>query len=555
MLDAVRLVDPGDPLLPGARARRCSGKRARDAAERDARRSTRAAPTAWPRLYGHWITVNYRESYGLFACSGILFNHESPRRGREFVTRKISEGVARIKLGLAGRAATRQPRRAARLGLRARVRRRHVAHAAAADERRRLRDRHRRAPLGARVRASSPSTHVGLDPDDFVRTDPTLLRPAEVDTLLADPTKAREQLGWRRADPLRRAGPHHGRGRSRAQERDERRAPGARGRDEPARARARDRRGGLHRLDARRSPARARAARWSGSTPSTPSTREAQKRRNLSGALRAPRLPAGRAATSATRAAVGALFAERRFDAVVHLAALAGVRPSLERPGRVRRRERARHRGAARSRPCAHGVARVVFASSSSVYGERARRAVPRDRSRRAADLALRRDQARRRAARAQLPRTRTASASRARASSPPTGRASARPGDPHVRRAHAARRADPGLRRRLRGARLHLRRRSGATGWCARSIRDLGFAILNFGAGRTVSVLEVVAHARARARRQGADRVAAARRRATSRAPGPTSPRRARRSATRRRRRFEAGHRPLRRVAAGAPR
>ncbi len=70
------------------------------------------------KVYGHWITVNYRESYGMHANSGILFNHESPRRGLEFVTRKIAYGVARIKLGLEQRDPPRQPRRPAGLGLR-----------------------------------------------------------------------------------------------------------------------------------------------------------------------------------------------------------------------------------------------------------------------------------------------------------------------------------------------------------------------------------------------------------------------------------------------------
>ncbi len=87
----------------------------------------------WPRspygvakVYGHWITVNYRESYDLFACSGILFNHESPLRGLEFVTRKITDGVARIKLGLQTGAAAGQPRCPARLGICGRLCPRHV---------------------------------------------------------------------------------------------------------------------------------------------------------------------------------------------------------------------------------------------------------------------------------------------------------------------------------------------------------------------------------------------------------------------------------------------
>ena len=89
------------------------------------------APTACAKVYGHWITVNYRESTASTPRCGILFNHESPRRGLEFVTRKITHAVARIKLGLERRAASRQPGRQARLGLRGRLRAGHVAHAPA----------------------------------------------------------------------------------------------------------------------------------------------------------------------------------------------------------------------------------------------------------------------------------------------------------------------------------------------------------------------------------------------------------------------------------------
>ena len=109
------------------------------------------SPYGVSKVYAHYITVNYRESYDLFAVSGILFNHESPRRGLEFVTRKVTDGVARIKLGVADSLQPRQPRRASRLGLCRRLRPRDVADAAAGP-RRRLRDRHRREPLGARAR-------------------------------------------------------------------------------------------------------------------------------------------------------------------------------------------------------------------------------------------------------------------------------------------------------------------------------------------------------------------------------------------------------------------
>ena len=125
----------------------------------------------WPRspygvskVFGHHMTINYRESYGMHASSGILFNHESPRRGQEFVTRKVSQAVARISLGPAGGAGARQPRRRARLGLRRRLRRGDVADAAAAG-RRRLRGRHRRDALDPRAgrRRVPPDRHRRLD--------------------------------------------------------------------------------------------------------------------------------------------------------------------------------------------------------------------------------------------------------------------------------------------------------------------------------------------------------------------------------------------------------
>ena len=89
------------------------------------------SPYGVAKVYGHWITVNYRESYGLYAVSGILFNHESPRRGLEFVTRKVTDGGRAHQARAVARACARQPRCAPRLGLRRRLRRRDVAHAAA----------------------------------------------------------------------------------------------------------------------------------------------------------------------------------------------------------------------------------------------------------------------------------------------------------------------------------------------------------------------------------------------------------------------------------------
>ena len=145
-------------------------------------------------MYGHWITINYRESYNLYACSGILFNHESPRRGLEFVTHKVTHAAARIKLGLQDEV---------RLG--------------------NLEARRDWGYAGDYVRAmwlmlqqaepddyviSTGETHsvrelcevafnrVGLNYEDFVKIDEKFYRPAEVDLLIGDASKGREKLGW-----------------------------------------------------------------------------------------------------------------------------------------------------------------------------------------------------------------------------------------------------------------------------------------------------------------------------------------------------------------------
>ena len=108
------------------------------------------ARTASPSLYGYWIVVNYREAYGMYACNGILFNHESPMRGETFVTRKITRGLARIKVGLQAELLSRQSRRQARLGPCPRLHRDAVADAAA-GETAGLRHRHRTAVQRTRV--------------------------------------------------------------------------------------------------------------------------------------------------------------------------------------------------------------------------------------------------------------------------------------------------------------------------------------------------------------------------------------------------------------------
>jgi GDPmannose 4,6-dehydratase len=159
------------------------------------------SPYAVAKLYGHWITVNYRESFGLHASSGILFNHESPLRGVEFVTRKVTDGVARIKLGLA---------RELRLGnLDAQ---RDWGHAR--DYVRAMWLMLQQETPGDYVVATGRTTtvremcriafeHAGLDMEQHVVIDPALFRPAEVEKLLGDPSKAREQLGWEATTPLR----------------------------------------------------------------------------------------------------------------------------------------------------------------------------------------------------------------------------------------------------------------------------------------------------------------------------------------------------------------
>ncbi len=152
------------------------------------------SPYGVAKVYGHWITVNYRESFDLFAVSGILFNHESPRRGLEFVTRKISDGVARIKLGLA---------RELRLGnLEARRDWGFAGDYVQAMWLMLQQEKPDNYVIGTgethsvREFCETAFGHVGLDYNDFVVQDPRFYRPAEVDLLVADPSKAHAVLGW-----------------------------------------------------------------------------------------------------------------------------------------------------------------------------------------------------------------------------------------------------------------------------------------------------------------------------------------------------------------------
>jgi len=159
------------------------------------------SPYGVAKVYGHWITVNYRESFNLYAVSGILFNHESPRRGLEFVTRKVTDGVARIKLGLA---------KELRLGnLEARrdwgfagdyVRAMWLMLQQEAPDDYVVGTGH---TWSVRQLCDEAFSHVALDYHDFVVQDERFFRPAEVDLLVADPSKARALLGWEPEVPFK----------------------------------------------------------------------------------------------------------------------------------------------------------------------------------------------------------------------------------------------------------------------------------------------------------------------------------------------------------------
>jgi len=193
ILEAIRLVHPKARFYQ-ASSSEMFGK-VTETPQRESTPFYPRSPYGVAKVYGHWITVNYRESYDLFAVSGILFNHESPRRGIEFVTRKVSDGVARIKLGLAKD-----------LHLGNLDARRDWGYAGDYVE-----------AMWLMLQQPTPNDyvvgmgetrsvrelteiafrHVGLDYRQHVVSDPRYYRPAEVELLLADPTKARRELGWK----------------------------------------------------------------------------------------------------------------------------------------------------------------------------------------------------------------------------------------------------------------------------------------------------------------------------------------------------------------------
>ena len=192
MLEAVRLVDPGIRFYQASSSEMFG--RVQKTPQSESTPFYPRSPYAVAKLYGHWITVNYRESYGLHAVSGILFNHESPRRGREFVTRKITERVAQIALGLADELSLGNTDSKRDWG--------YALEYVDAMWRMLQKDEPVDFVIGTGIQHSVQDCLeiafrcVGLDFSEFVKLDASLVRPAEVDTLLADPAKAREQLGW-----------------------------------------------------------------------------------------------------------------------------------------------------------------------------------------------------------------------------------------------------------------------------------------------------------------------------------------------------------------------
>jgi GDPmannose 4,6-dehydratase len=192
LLEAIRRVDP-DIRFYQASSSEMFGK-VREVPQNEQTPFYPRSPYGVAKVYGHFITINYRESYGLFAVSGILFNHESPRRGLEFSTRKISDGVARIKLGLAEEL---------RLGNLDAKRDWGYAGDYVEGMWMMLQQDEPEDFVLATGEAHSVQEFVdiafeyaGLEQGQHVKTDPEFLRPAEVDHLVGDASKAREKLGW-----------------------------------------------------------------------------------------------------------------------------------------------------------------------------------------------------------------------------------------------------------------------------------------------------------------------------------------------------------------------
>ena len=192
ILEAIRLVHPSTKFYQASSSEMFG--RVTETPQRETTSFYPRSPYGVAKVYGHWITVNYRESYNLYAVSGILFNHESPRRGIEFVTRKVTDGAARIKLGLGSelRLGNLDARRdwgfagdyveAMWLMLQQPKPQDYVVGTGQTHSVREL--------------VEAAFSHVGLEWKRYVKTDPKFVRPAEVDLLQADPSKARRELGW-----------------------------------------------------------------------------------------------------------------------------------------------------------------------------------------------------------------------------------------------------------------------------------------------------------------------------------------------------------------------
>ncbi len=192
VLEAIRLVDPAIRFYQ-ASSSEMFGK-VRQEPQNEQTPFWPRSPYGVAKVYGHWITVNYRESYDIFACSGILFNHESPLRGKEFVTRKVTDAVARIKLGLQQKLALGNLDAMRDWGYAADYvkamwmmlqQEKPDDYVVATGEKHSVREL-----------VELAFGHVKLDWQDHVEVDPKLLRPAEINTLRGDAAKARKVLGW-----------------------------------------------------------------------------------------------------------------------------------------------------------------------------------------------------------------------------------------------------------------------------------------------------------------------------------------------------------------------
>jgi GDPmannose 4,6-dehydratase len=193
VLEAIRLVDPKIRFYQASSSEMYG--RVRETPQSELTPFYPRSPYGVAKVYGHYITVNYRESYNLFAVSGILFNHESPRRGLEFVTRKVTDGVAKIKLG-----------QASELRLGNLDARRDWGFAGDYVEAMWLMLQQEEADDYVIATGETHTVqklvevafnHAGLDWKKYVKLDPKFLRPAEVDLLIGDPSKAMKKLGWK----------------------------------------------------------------------------------------------------------------------------------------------------------------------------------------------------------------------------------------------------------------------------------------------------------------------------------------------------------------------